>query len=489
MTLLPVLMAGNIAWAQLEEIVVTAQKREQNLQDVPINVTALSGSELQAQNWLNPMETSQYIPGVAIFDSVTGTRPTIRGLGTPGGNIAFEQSVSTFVDGVYYGRSTQLQTAYLDPERIEILRGPQPLFAGQNAIAGAVNITTVSPNTEQNEGYVFGRIGSDDEYTIEGAYNVAVSDSFAIRGSFKYQEQGGWIESANGNGSGPDTKDTGGRIGIAWEPNDRLSIVAKVDVFDFEAKNQGNEIGGNCDNNGDGVWDPTTSGGLGENANGLPIGANPGARLFGITSVEGFTLCGLQLAAGVSADDFNADTRDSTLVNGGGLPANALGPYALIPVGPPFGIIAALADGSAVISPRTGEPVFESGDRSSRDGTNASFNLGYEFENFDLAWVAGYSDTSNLTNGDIDGTNLLFFNPEFGEDYEQFNSEVRLFGENETLDWMVGLYWQDSTLKNESTSYFSTVNLPSSGARFNEDQEWVSAFAAFTWHVSESIDP
>ncbi len=136
----------------LEEVIVTAQKRAQSLQDVPISVSALSGDKLDEVGLQRFDQLSTYIPNFNVTQTEIGDSINIRGLAS-GTQAGFEQSVGTFVDGIYRGRSVQSRFAFLDVELIEVLRGPQGTLFGKNTIAGAVNITSAKP-TEEFEGQV-----------------------------------------------------------------------------------------------------------------------------------------------------------------------------------------------------------------------------------------------------------------------------------------------------------------------------------------------
>lgn len=138
---------------QLEEVVVTAQKRTESLQDVPIAVTAISGDKIVEAGILGMEDLTAYVPNVQMFSSPGGGSPGriyIRGIGT--GNLAsFEQSVGTFVDGVYTGKFRQYLVPFLDVGSVEVLKGPQGTLFGKNTVAGAMIINSARP-TDTLEG-------------------------------------------------------------------------------------------------------------------------------------------------------------------------------------------------------------------------------------------------------------------------------------------------------------------------------------------------
>lgn len=133
--------------AKIEEIVVTAQKREENIRDVPISVTALSADFISDAGITDVNELSQFAPNVVINAGPAVGFVAMRGLGS-GNNKGFERSVAVVIDGIYYGRQDYLFEALADVERLEVLRGPQGTLFGKNAIAGALNITSGSPSED-----------------------------------------------------------------------------------------------------------------------------------------------------------------------------------------------------------------------------------------------------------------------------------------------------------------------------------------------------
>ncbi len=161
----------------LEEIVVTSQKREQKLSDVPIAVSVLGADQIDA-TFANNIESLQaYVPSVS-FRTGNTTRNsalTIRGIGTISFSVAAEPSVSTVVDNVVLGRSGQAFGDLYDLERIEVLRGPQGTLFGKNASAGVVNMVTKRP-TEEFEGYIDLSFFQDDEYRTKARVSGKLTD-------------------------------------------------------------------------------------------------------------------------------------------------------------------------------------------------------------------------------------------------------------------------------------------------------------------------
>ncbi len=147
------LLASAMAWQLsahsapvLEEIVVTAQKRNESAQDVPVSVNVVAGDTLEANGVSNLENMAGLVPNLNIADSPSGNMIVMRGLGSGTGNPSFEQSVGLYIDGIYAARGPQFQIPFLDVERVEILRGPQGVLFGKNSIAGAIAIHSNKPD-------------------------------------------------------------------------------------------------------------------------------------------------------------------------------------------------------------------------------------------------------------------------------------------------------------------------------------------------------
>ncbi|MFK8054241.1 MAG: TonB-dependent receptor [Woeseiaceae bacterium] len=166
----------------LEEIIVTAQKREESLSDVPVAVSVLGEQQIEGAFANNLEDLQALVPSVS-FRTGNTTRNsalTVRGIGTVSFSVAAEPSVSTVVDNVVLGRSGQAFGDLYDLERVEVLRGPQGTLFGKNASAGVVNITTRKPS-DQLEGYISGTFFQDNESQLRARVSGPLTDN--LRGS------------------------------------------------------------------------------------------------------------------------------------------------------------------------------------------------------------------------------------------------------------------------------------------------------------------
>lgn len=187
----------------LEEVVVTAQKREESLTEVPISINVVDGGNLDRLGISGFEELDELVPNLVIADSPGNNQIYIRGIGSESGSLSLEQSVSLFRDGIYAGRARQFQQPFLDAARVEVLRGPQGALVGKNTSAGAISITSRLPTDEvefsidaQHE-LVFG--GS----TVSTVVSGPISENFLGRLVIKYDDVEGYVDNATKNRDEP----------------------------------------------------------------------------------------------------------------------------------------------------------------------------------------------------------------------------------------------------------------------------------------------
>jgi iron complex outermembrane receptor protein len=213
----------------LEEIIVTATKRAEGLQEVPIAISVMSGQEMSAKGLTKMEDLSMYMPNVHVAEASAGTQMFIRGIGS-GVNYGFEQSVGTFVDGVYFGRGRSARGKFLDIERVEVLKGPQSTLFGKNTIAGALNITTAQP-TEEFEGYVSAGYTTELEaMTITSVISGPLSDSVRGRLAVRAYEDEGYVRNLAADGvDGPQNESVYARATLAIDVNEDWTATIKAE--------------------------------------------------------------------------------------------------------------------------------------------------------------------------------------------------------------------------------------------------------------------
>src|SRR6202051_4220293 len=214
--------------AQIQEIVVTAQLRSQNLQQVPISAQVVSGQVLTDQNLNSLPDLSQTVPAVHIGSSGRTSDLYIRGIGS-GSSQAFDQSVGTFIDDVYYGRSRTSAGTFLDIDHLEILKGPQSTFFGNNAIAGALNIVTAKPGDtlDTSARLLSGMFG---QYAVEGAIGGPITSTLGARVALTINGDSGYLYNTNLNTHWPVDDDRAGRITLFFHPSDNFDAALKTEV-------------------------------------------------------------------------------------------------------------------------------------------------------------------------------------------------------------------------------------------------------------------
>lgn len=223
---------------QLEEVIVTAEKREQNVQDMPLSVTAFSQREMDMRDATDMRALQNYTPNLEFNNESGGqnnTRITLRGIGTEtlvGGG---DPGVALHVDGVYIGRNSATAQKIFDVERLEVLRGPQGTLYGRNATGGSINIITKNPS-EEFEAFGDLTAGNYNRQRARGVLNVPLSDTFFARASVLSEKRDGYLENQYPGGDDADDLDTTAIRGkLLWEMGDDNRAI----LGGYYNKNQG----------------------------------------------------------------------------------------------------------------------------------------------------------------------------------------------------------------------------------------------------------
>lgn len=236
------------AWAQdaaedeggLEEIVVTAQKREEGLSRVPISIAAVGGEAIESFGTANLEQVSTGVPNLRITQTGIANRIAIRGISS-GDNKGFEQSAAMFVDGVYYGRDQLVRMPIVDVERVEVLRGPQPTLFGKNAIAGAISIINRTP-TGEFEGSLKGSYEfNHKEVQLTGVINVPLGDQAGMRLVGYHRKMDGYIFNTTLNRDEPDVDTTFLRGTFVLGDGAPVEASLKVEYAKFDVLGQPRE--------------------------------------------------------------------------------------------------------------------------------------------------------------------------------------------------------------------------------------------------------
>ena len=417
-----------IANAGVESIVVTARRREENLQDTPISITAFSSQGLESRQIEQIDGIAELTPNL-IFQSsaaIAGTSSAatmfIRGVGQANSVPTVDLGVGVDVDGVYLARSVGGMVDLLDVERIEILRGPQGILFRRNTIGGAISITTAKPDDEL-AGEASLLFGSDNHVVTRAMVNVPVSETFFLRGTTSYEMQDGYVERVAGDDTG-DSNRLSGRLAARWEPVPDLTIDLAFD----------------------GTRERTASAAF-VLTDVVPSAAFP-------------SFSNLVLNAGTCA--VGADPLNSP---------------------PPL----PQCFGAHMISPNRDQDFSNNPTYSDLDLWGVSGVVTLDLGSVELKSITAYRDMESRFSLDqdhspVDVANVL-------TDYEQwqFSQEFQLSGAlfNDRLNWVIGAYYFQEQASDRQLIVFPVANFVSGG---DNDNESLAGFAQGTFEVTDALD-
>ena len=224
------------AQSQVEEIVVTARKREESLQDVPVAVTALSGGELADKGVQSPRELATAVPGLAVglsAASATAVVFSIRGQSASDVLLTIDQAVGVYVDGINVPRPTGLDAGFVDLQRVEVVKGPQGTLYGRNTTGGAVNVITRGPDFDGVHGYLTAELGNHEDRKASGAVNIPIiDDTLATRLVFqRWRREGVGRSAVTGQHLGRDRNQTYLRASVNYHPTSAVVVELKGDWY------------------------------------------------------------------------------------------------------------------------------------------------------------------------------------------------------------------------------------------------------------------
>ena len=400
--------SGGAYAAQLEEVIVTAQKRAESLQDVPISMTAIAGEKIQEASIQSMTDLGAYVPNLSITENAVNSIISMRGIGV-GANQSFEQSVGVYVDGIHYGKSRHVRTGLFDLGQVEVLRGPQGILFGKNTLAGAINVTSASANIgDEMSGRVSVSRESNQGEIAEGVINMPVSDNMALRLAVRDRSDDGYMNNGfatSGNGaqpSMPSTDEQIWRLSATWEPNDSTTVKFKHGESDFVRLGSTAALS---------RFQPEPN-----------IAASNGL-MYGVMGIM-FPSYGAMVAA--SGNEQTDGYRDSISI--GGL---------------------ALAQSLGRDMDRTHEK--EEGTDTQTDST--SLNIEMELDNgLTLSSVTGVGGYEYEDGIDADFLPVQFIGRSDISEYDQKSQELRLSSPTDgDFSWVAGAYWQEQTQEIDRT--------------------------------------
>ena len=368
----------------LEEIIVTAQRREANLQDISLAISAYS------QNTLDRMGANAFAridlltPGMEVGQFGLGARITIRGQGIAAFESPNENPVAFFVDGAYMGRSQQGFMSFYDVERIEVLRGPQGTLFGRNTTGGSINVISQAP-TDKFEAFGDVRYGNYDRILTRATVNVPLSDTFQIRANLMYEKHDGFIENQFPGGTDLlDQDQVFVKAALRWQPTEDLDIIVRASYFDQGG--DGNSFSGHKMRS---------------------VGINPIPSFW-----EGF-VCQFLI----------------------GLPPGTCAPGL-----PPTGAPVNSTDGTEI---NHDQPGFRDNSQKTVNGT-----ITWDFEKFQIKSITSFIKYKSDNEGDSDFSTFPVWQLGETEDVEDIQQEIHVASQQtEPWSWLVGFFYLDEVIK------------------------------------------
>ncbi len=425
-----------VAQAALEEIIVTATKREASVQDIPLSIEVVTGDVLEDRGITNLETLATTMPNLEVGDGLLTTGVAIRGVGSQPER-SIEQSVGMFIDGVYMPRSRSYRSPFLDAERVEVLRGPQAVIFGLNATAGAISVVSnkTRPGDPFSAEFMVDYEVEHGGPSVTGILGGSPSDNMGLRLVVRHTDRDGYFTNDVDGDEHHGNKETIVRATGVWEPGDDISITVKGEYGRFES-----------------------DGSVGEQYG--PAGINQ--------------LVAFGFPPSLVTDDLELNWRQSA--------DNSLVPI-LLNNHPPGG------------SPATGDL---DGPGIAQRYINVSLNADWDIANHTLTALVAHveSDWDLIT--DLDLTPLPILDSGIYEPFDQDSVEIRLTSPGDrTLDYILGFYYHDNSVFNSQPNVLDPTFATATGAFGFEhnytttlqstDEELWSVFATATFNVNDRI--
>lgn len=429
--------SADTASSGIEDIVVTARKRAESVQDVPVAITAMSGDQMVDRSVKDITDIAASTP--SFFAQTSSADPaallvSMRGQSATDALMTLDSPVGVYVDGVYLPRSIGLRAAMVDIERIEVLRGPQGTLFGKNTTGGAVSITTRQPDLLETGGFVSMVLGERGKMEATGALNVPlVRDVLAVRGVFQYSGNNGYGRNLLGQRIGGDVTKTG-RINVAFAPSDRLKINLSADYQRIK---------------GDGII--TRLSWLNPIAGAAPLPA-PTNLLRATLAQQGL-----------------ADT-----------PANRAAAYAFLQQA-----LLGNGTGSFYDAPTT------SPQSNEYEGYGVSGTIEYDVSDYlSIKSITANRWADRDSYVDFDGTPMVLFEPHYVTQSKVFSQELQLLSDPaERLSWILGGYYSKETGNEFTVSRTLPPILPTNPGISDGDvtNKSVAVFGQANYRVSDAV--
>lgn len=424
------LVAATASAQVLEETIVTATKRQESMQDVPISVAAMTGEAIEKSGITRMEEFTNQLPAVTVAQNPIGNFIFIRGIGA-GPNQGIEQSVSIFHDGIYMGRHQLARAPFMDLARVEVLRGPQSILFGKNTIGGAINVISAKP-TDEFEASVSALYGwEENEQEWRGVVSGPLTENLRARLALRSYETEGYLQNTLTAEDGPQRDDWTARLQLQWDASENVSVGLRYEVSEFDSDQQPTQLS---------LVNPLT----------------PEAQQ--ISGLNSLLVGGLE----------QYDDRRAVANDGGELLASML---------PQFQGVPGFPDGR---------------DGSTNELELAGLTVDWALGEHTFTAVAGYAGYEYRDVCDCDFTALPMILVDGTEDYEQWSLELRLASPvGERFEYITGVYYHDADLVYRSDEAFGTALLgaPNVARNYGLDQaqkQW-AVFGSMTWNINERM--
>lgn len=407
----------------LEEVTVTAQKREQQIQDVGISVTAFTGEQQRALGFKSTTDISLHTPGLQTFNFGNGAGNVfvVRGVGQLDFADHQEQAVAVYTDGAYNSYLGGVGFSLFDVERIEVLKGPQGTLYGRNATGGVVNVVTKKP-TREFESYFEAQFTEYNGYRGEFAVSGPLTETLSARFAGVKDKADGWVENALGE-DGHDIDNTNARFQVMWEPREDLEVLfgANFGVYDNNNPTYATEraISDNFVNNGGPI-----TGGADDGLTKPPPSAQAYADFCdGFWAAGGFPVnapnnVGCLNFFGIGNHQFSNGLYDVFIPEYG----------TQLPPGVPSA--GAYGNGFAPIG------------HSDREQYGITGTVTWDIsDTLKAVYIADFRKFDKSYREDADGTAVYVSDFYIKDDSSQWSQEVRLEGSRGNLQWTTGFYY------------------------------------------------
>ncbi len=446
----------------VNEILVTAQRKSESAQDVPVAISAYSGDDLQDLGVTQPIDIAAQTPGLYIKNGIGSANPyiSIRNVGQSlfVGNAS--QPVGMYVNDVNLSYTSVMSQPLFDIERVEVLKGPQGTLFGRNSTGGALSYFTVQP-TNTTEGSIIAQVGNNALVDVEGFINIPLSADVATRAAIKVRRQDGFhTNTLTGNDLGA-TDYWAGRLTTKWNAGDNFTAVLTLD--------------GSFDRSGNVPWvsfgfaDPSVPV---TNADLIAAGRAQGngvnfatGNAFGRNEVYG---SGSFVAAGLGANNCSEQNTRAELIarNEAGLCATHTG--------------------------HSGDRDLYSGEYSlepeiNHDLYSAVLNLQYDFGAVTATSITGYVNSDRSLEEEFDGTAAISADNTYRGKTELFSQELRFAGDSQLLDWVGGAYYSYDKIDETDTYEYDNIWFFTHLVDFKQTTKNLGLFAHTKWNVTDKL--